>query len=224
MPVQADEIDGAEISAVEVSADGAGRDPGDGGQAGDDVQAVQAGHHEIDAEKDAGVSRAVIEGRVGVAGIGVVFFQGLFGVLVGFELSCPEQAVLPLVLVFDVFDTQKAAAAEESQAEEYDQAGAVVSLAQRTAQAMVKLLAIRTAVLMPPRVLSRNWWAQTKISGWWERKTAYAQNRPEKRRISVRMKIHMPSFPASNCWECESKWCARKGACSAEGWFMVDGR
>ena len=78
----------------------------------------------------------------------------------GLVLPGPEQPLLPLVLVLDVLDAQEPEAAQQRQR----QAAATSrrrwpSWAARTAQAIVRLLQISTIVLIPPSVLSRNWWA-----------------------------------------------------------------
>jgi hypothetical protein len=83
--------------------------------------------------------------------------------------------------------------------------------AARTPTAIVRLERISTQVLMPPRMVSRNWLAYEKTCGSLKRMIAYITNSAPKNSTSVARNTHMPSLPDSNCWFGVSKWCARNG-------------
>ena len=83
----------------------------------------------------------------------------LRSVALGSYLRAQSSPSLPLVPYSTYLMPRKPQAHKQRQHQAEDQAAALVGLAQRTPQAMVRLLNISTQVFMAPRFLSRNWWA-----------------------------------------------------------------
>ena len=115
-------------------------------EADDHVQRVQPGHHEVEREEDLRVPEVL---------------------LLELERRARHVMLDELVVVLDALD------AEERRAEDHRQrpgtpsaAGARPVCAACTASAIVRLLVIRTAVLMVPSVTSSSWLAAAKASGY----------------------------------------------------------
>ena len=77
------------------------------------MQAVQAGHAEIDAEKDAGVVGHFFRFRFQVAGIGFEFLDVFLRFLGGFEPPGDHQAFFPFAFILDEFNSQEAEPAQQ---------------------------------------------------------------------------------------------------------------
>src|SRR5690606_24695465 len=117
MPVQGDEVDRPEVLRVEVACHRTPEQPQVGDDATDDVDAVQARHHEVDAEED-------VQASIGLgASEGVLHRLGA-----RCELGAPEQPVVELVAVLEVLDHQKGAGAGDRDQDREDEALLVVEL------------------------------------------------------------------------------------------------
>src|SRR5688572_19950764 len=68
MPVQRRVVDCPEMLRAKLTAQRAAQQPGEGDDAGDHVDTVQAGHEKVDAEEDAEVARLLWRARWGLLG------------------------------------------------------------------------------------------------------------------------------------------------------------
>src|SRR5258708_37712235 len=97
VPVQADQIDRRVVSAAELTAIGLYQQPDHGRHAAKNVDSVQPGHHEVEAEEDVLVGDGVPFVRIEVAG---------------------EQTLFELVRVFEILHTKEDAGAGERHQDE----------------------------------------------------------------------------------------------------------
>lgn len=97
MPVKADVLDGRVVALRELALHVAQQDPHDERHADHDVETVDAGHHEVDREEDAGVS-------------GFESFSA--------EESTGQEAIVELVAVLEVFDDEEAGGTSERDGQE----------------------------------------------------------------------------------------------------------
>jgi len=97
MPIEADVLDGRVVALRELALHVAQQDPHDERHADHDVKTVDAGHHEVDREEDAGVSG----------------FEAF-----GEEESSGQEAVMELVAVLEVLDHEESGGARERDGQE----------------------------------------------------------------------------------------------------------
>lgn len=97
MPVKADVLDRRVIALRELALHVAQQDPHDERHSDHDVQTVDAGHHEVDREEDAGVSG----------------FEAF-----GEEESTRQEAIMELVAVLEVLDHEESGSAGERDEQE----------------------------------------------------------------------------------------------------------
>lgn len=95
MPVQADDVDGRVVVGRELVLQVPDQDPGDEAHAEHDVEAVEAGHHEVEAEEDVGRGRQRLTGSVRRE------------VRIRAEVMARQQTIVELVRVLKVLDDQE---------------------------------------------------------------------------------------------------------------------